>query len=287
MKHILFILIISMMMTTSISVVSATSPQLSLSTQMTKQEQINKKNDLSTRLREQAKLRQAAKDRIQALKNKKNITNNIGTITPVINPIQGTTPLSLKHPPEIISTQPTYVIPSVSNIITPRNVDMNQVINTWLSWTNSVRLEQWLSPYTIDTRLNGTAQEWSEYSKNRGYIIHGRPGDGCYTIGNYSCYNFSAIDTWFKARGIDPIVINHTKHTENIGTRGYSCHSSNCTDEMIIAVRKTFDFFLSEKSYNGVHYKSLVNPLFTKIWAWVSVDESKWVYYLTVHYITK
>lgn len=142
MKHILFILIISMMMTTSISVVSATSPQLSLSTQMTKQEQINKKNDLSTRLREQAKLRQAAKDRIQALKNKKNITNNIGTITPVINPIQGTTPLSLKHPPEIISTQPTYVIPSVSNIITPRNVDMNQVINTWLSWTNSVRLEQ-------------------------------------------------------------------------------------------------------------------------------------------------
>lgn len=287
MKNIVLILIVTMMVPASISVVSATSPQLSLTTQMTKQEQINRKNDLSTRLREQARLRQAAKDRVQALKNKKNITNNLGVITPVINPIQWSTPLSLKHPPEIISSQPTHTIPSVPHIISPRNLDINQVINTWLSWTNSVRLEQWLSPYTIDTRLNGTAQEWSEYSKNRGYIIHGRPGDGCNTIGNYSCYNFSAIDTWFKARGIDPIVINRTKHTENIGTRGYGCHSSNCTDEMIIAVRKTFDFFLSEKSYNGVHYKSLVNPLFTKIWAWVSVDESKWVYYLTVHYITK
>jgi len=44
---------------------------------------------------------------------------------------------------------------------------------------------------------------------------------------------------------------------------------------MITAVRKTFDYFLSEKSYSGVHYKSLVNPVFTKIGVGVTVDESR------------
>lgn len=272
--------------------------KLSLTTQMTKQDQINKKNTITQKLAEKARIKQAAKARIEAqkyraltIKNKIQESQNTASQPKNLTPQLTIPPVPQKLTPTIdtpkIITTPTSSSNWVTTIVYPKNVDINQVINTWLSWTNTVRLEQWLSPYSIDTRLNGTAQEWSEYSKIRGYIIHGRPGDGCVGIGNYTCYNFSAIDTWFKERGIDPIVISRAKHTENIGTRWYSCSSSDCTNEMITAVRKTFDYFLSEKSYNGVHYKSLVNPVFTKIGVGVTVDDSKWIYYLTVHYITK
>jgi hypothetical protein len=166
-------------------------------------------------------------------------------------------------------------------------VDMDQVRNAWLSWTNTVRKDLSLPLYSIENRLNETALEWSQFSKQRWYIIHGRPGDWCEWVGNYTCYNFSAIDTWFKARGINPTVINRTKHTENIGTRWYRCSQNDCTDEMIQAIRLTFDYFLSEKSYNGVHYRSLVSPYLSKIGIGITTDEAKWVYYLTVHYITQ
>lgn len=280
------------------TLIQAEGLNLSLNNQMKKQDQLNKRNTITQKLTEKARVKQEAKERIDAQKYKSlTIKNKILESKNTITQAKDLTPqLTIPPvPPQLIPTinTPRVINSSVSSTILntaisyPKNVDINQVINTWLSWTNSVRQEQGLSLYSIDTRLNGTAAEWSEYSKNRGYIIHGRPGDGCVGIGNYTCYNFSAIDSWFKDRGIDPIVINRAKHTENIGTRWYSCSSSDCTNEMIVAIRKTFDFFLSEKNYNGVHYRSLVNPVFTKIGVGVTVDDSKWVYYLTVHYITK
>lgn len=256
----------------------------SLTTQMKQQEEVNKKVAIEQK-------KQANKDRlasIRASRIAKSTTQKTTTWTVIITNTTKTptlVPRVIISAPTITPTTQTTIPTTYNNSI--RNVDINRVRDTWITWTNKVRSEQWLAPYTIDTRLNGTATEWSEYSKTRGYIIHGRPGDGCEWVGNYTCYNFSAIDTWFKARGINPIVIDRAKHTENIGTRGYSCSNSDCTDKLIAAVEKTFDYFLSEKSYNGVHYKSLVNPVFTKIGVGVAVDESKWVYYLTVHYITK
>ncbi len=227
----------------------------SLTTQMKQQEEINRKVAIEQK-------KQANRDRLAAIRKSKTPKTtaskaNTGTvtITPSLSP-----KLTISTPTIASVIEPTF---SPNNSI--RNVDLNRVRDTWLTWTNKVRSEQGLNPYSIDIRLNSTATEWSEYSKTRGYIIHGRPGDGCVGVGNYTCYNFSAIDTWFKLRGIDPIVINRAKHTENIGTRGYSCRDSDCTDELITAIRKTYDFFLSEKSYNGVHYRSLVNPVFTKI----------------------
>lgn len=195
---------------------------------------------------------------------------------------------------KITLTPQTNTTPTQQKIYTSaydgnvKNVDMNAVRNTWLSWTNSARSDLWLVSYTLDERLNVTATEWSWFSRDRGYIIHGRPGDGCVWAGNYSCYNFTAIDTWFKARGIDPVVINRSKHTENIGYGRYSCSSSDCTSALISSIRSTFDFFMSEKgkSYD-VHYRSIIQPNFSKIGVGVVIDESKSTYYLTVHYITK
>lgn len=280
MKHTILVLIFALLTTTSISVVSAMTPQLSLTTQMTKQEQINKKNDHSTRLREQARLRQAAKDRIQALKNKKNITNNAVTITPVLNPIQGTTSLSLKHPPEITPIQST--IGRLSNIQSPSNVDMNRVRSTWLDWYNSVRQSQGLGLYSYDVRLNSTAYDWNiEFAQGKWQNHHTRnPWDGY--------YNFSVIDRWFMTRWVDPLVINRTKHTENVGYGYYSCKSSDCTNNLIQSIRSTFDFFMSEKwKKYDIHYQSIIQPYFSKIWLSVIVVPSEQRYYLVVHYITE
>ncbi len=170
---------------------------------------------------------------------------------------------------------------TVSNV---RNVDINRVQNTWLSWNNSLRKKKWLHPYTLRNELNKTALEWSKFSKQRGYIIHGRPWDGCVGKYNYGCYNFPVIDKWFKKRGINPKIVARSKHTENIGWGYYKCNSSDCTDALIKSIRKTYDFFYRERSYNGVHYRSLVHNHFKSIGLGVTVDPTKKRYYLTVHY---
>lgn len=164
------------------------------------------------------------------------------------------------------------------------NIDMRRVEQAWLEWNNGLRADLGLSPYTTNDLLNSTAQDWSEFSRNRGFITHGRPGDGCVGEKNYSCYNFWAIDQWFKDRWVDPKVISRSKHTENIGLWRFSCNSDDCTDAAIAAIKKTFDFFHSEKSYNGVHYRSMINPNFTKIGVGFAYQNG--TYYATIHYAT-
>ena len=105
---------------------------------------------------------------------------------------------------------------STSSSRTIANIDMSRVASAWLEWNNSLRSSLGLTPYTINSALNATAQEWSEFSRDRGYIMHGRPGDGCVGKYNFTCYNFGAIDSWFAQRGVDPISINRSKHTENL-----------------------------------------------------------------------
>ncbi len=280
MKKILSLCIISIILGT-ISTVGATQLRPSLSTQMIKQEQINKKNNLSTRLQEQARLRQEAKNKVFALRYKqqvlKNKTSNSTTVVPVVSP----TILIIQRPPEIIKTPETTTLRS-SNIPTPPNVDMSRVRSTWIGWYNSVRQWEWLGSYSYDERLNTTAYDWTiELAKWKWQNHHTRtPWDGY--------YNFAVIDQWFMARGVNPIVINRSKHTENVGYGTYSCNSSDCTDTLIQSIRSTFNFFMSEKgkSYDA-HYRSIVQPSFTKIGLSVIVVPEENRYYLTVHYITE
>lgn len=104
------------------------------------------------------------------------------------------TPTLKNNPPTTNTLQPSPRIQVASNIVTPTprthsesprnseyrgNIDMTRVQEAWLGWNNTLRSELGLHPYTIHPSLNATAQEWSEFSRDRGYIIHGRPGDGC------------------------------------------------------------------------------------------------------------
>lgn len=164
------------------------------------------------------------------------------------------------------------------------NIDMARVELAWLSWVNMARAEKGLSPYTIHSGLSATAQEWAEFSANRGYTTHGRPGDGCTGATNYVCYNYTAIDQWFKDRGVNATNVNRSTHTENVGFGGFKCSDSDCTDEAIDAIKSTYNFFYKEKTYNGVHYRTMVNPNFKHVGLGVSVKNGK--YYPAAHYST-
>ena len=159
------------------------------------------------------------------------------------------------------------------------NVDMVRVEQAWLGWVNGLRSEKGLAPYSTHHMLGKTAQEWAEFSRDRGYTTHGRPGDGCIGATNYGCYNFGAIDKWFAERGVNAIVLNRSKHTENLGFGAF-----RCTQAAIDSIRKTYNFFLSEKAYNGVHYRTMINPNFKKMG--LGFAEKNGTYYLAIHYAT-
>lgn len=163
-----------------------------------------------------------------------------------------------------------------------QNVDMTRVRNTWLSWYNNTRGELWLKPYTYDSRIDSTAHDWNIVFMSGKWQNHHRrnPSD--------SYYDFSVIDNWFINRWINPKVINRVKHVENVGYGYYRCSSSDCTDTLIDSIRSTYDFFMSEKwkTYDA-HYKSIIQPNFTKIGVSILVNPSESRYYMTIHYITE
>lgn len=96
------------------------------------------------------------------------------------------------------------------------------------------------------------------------------------------------IDSWFKARGIDPVVINHAKHVENVGYGYYSCSQSDCTDALIKSIESTYRFFMSErgKSYDA-HYRSIIQSNFSRIGLDIITVPEDHRYYITIHYITE
>jgi hypothetical protein len=255
--------------------------------QMTKQEQINKKNTIISALAEKARIRKEAKDRVLELQYQRLARKNgIKTIvTPAITQSSSTPILSISRPPVIAPIQNIVQSPTINqstNIPTPQSVDMAQIRSTWASWYNAVRQWEWLGVYNYDSRLDSTAYDWNiEFARWFGQNHHRRnPSD--------SYYSFPTIDQWFIDRGINPKVINRSKHTENVGYGYYNCNSGDCTNSMIQSIRSTFDFFMSEKwkSYDA-HYRSIVNPYFTKMGLSIIVVPSEKKYYLTVHYITE
>lgn len=161
-------------------------------------------------------------------------------------------------------------------------VDMDRVRSTWNSWYTDVRANLGLSGYTYDKRLDRTASDWNEVFAAGNWLNHHRrsPTD--------SYYNYSKITDWFRARGVVGKLIGGATTTENVGYGYYRCSSSDCTDTLISSIRSTFDFFMSEKwkSYDA-HYRSIVQPHFTKIGLAISVIPSENRYYMTIHYITE
>lgn len=110
-----------------------------------------------------------------------------------------------------------------------------------------------------------------------GVVSHERrKGDGY--------YNYTRIQNWFAAQGITFKNINRATFSESLGYGYYKCTQEECTDELIKAVKTTWDFFMKEKDTKGLHYKALVHPYFQTMGLGVTIDETTKKYYLTVHY---
>ncbi len=165
-------------------------------------------------------------------------------------------------------------------------VDVAQVRDTWLQWTNYLRTEQLgdRGAYAADWRLNATASVWSQYSASIWSISHKRKASDAY-------YNYNWLVQWFKWKWEEltgsPIVfrnVSRATFSESIWRWMWNCHEADCTDEVIEATRSTWDFFYKERSYNGVHYRALTHKKFGIQGLWIAFSGKK--YYLTIHYGT-
>jgi uncharacterized protein YkwD len=160
----------------------------------------------------------------------------------------------------------------------PASIDLKTVMDTWLGWTNATRATQGLSAYTYNDQLSRTATIWSQYSKGKGSMSHKRPGTTAY-------YDYYAIQDWFANLGLTFKNDSGVTFTENIAHGPYSCDSADCTQEVIDAMRYSYDYFISEagKSYSP-HWNSIVSSHFKEIGFGLAVDSNS--YYVTVHYAT-
>ena len=162
----------------------------------------------------------------------------------------------------------------------PGNIDMARVRSAWLSWYNGVRSSAGLHGYKYNEQLSRSAIAWSEQSKIKGYMDHKRASGDSY-------YDYWKIAGWFKDLGLEFKNVNRITFTENIGWGPYRCSKTECTDDLLSAVRYTFDFYMAEKgkSYTA-HYDSVMSKYFKEIGLGIAIDEKAGKYYLTVHYGT-
>lgn len=184
-------------------------------------------------------------------------------------------------------TSYTWVQSDIVYINNWQYVDVSQVRDTWLQWTNYLRTEQLgdRKAYVTDWRLNATATAWSQYAASIGSISHKRKSSDSY-------YNYNWLVQWFKDKGKEltgsPIVfknISRATFSESIWRWMYSCSEADCTDEVIEATRSTWNFFYKERAANGVHYRALTHKNFGTQWLGIAFSGKK--YFLTIHYGTQ
>lgn len=172
----------------------------------------------------------------------------------------------------------------LENTYSLENIDINRVKATWLSWYNWVRTSLWRKPYTYSPILEKVAFEWSKTAKERWSMSHKRNSWDAY-------YDYNKINSWFKNRWVVCKNIHWATHSENIGYWVFSCKDWECSDELIEWIKTTFNFYMSEKNKaSQTHYRSIIDPYFTKIWLWIDVQKMsnwKYKYYLTVDHCTQ
>ena len=164
----------------------------------------------------------------------------------------------------------------------PEEVSLAKIRETWLGWNNTLREKSKLSSYVENETLDKTASFWSLNAVNKGAISHKRDGQKIY-------YDYPRMVKWFKGWGVEFKNISRATFTENIGWGYYKCPATgDCTDNMIKAIRTTYDFFVGEKGKKSrAHYESMMKKDFKKIGIGLALDQKKHKYFLTIHYGTE
>ncbi|HRX63761.1 MAG TPA: CAP domain-containing protein [Candidatus Absconditabacterales bacterium] len=159
-----------------------------------------------------------------------------------------------------------------------KNVNWDRVEKAWLEWHNAERRGLGLDEYSISESLNFSSLEWAQKLAKQNYSTHERKTSD-------NGYNYYSILNWFNGLGID-FDYNGTAFSENIAYQYYNCKKSDCTQNMINALKKGFDFWMSEKwetEYSKrAHYRAIIHPYFDEIGVGVALVGKR--YWVVSHY---
>ncbi len=163
-----------------------------------------------------------------------------------------------------------------SSLMNLPHVDMTKVRTFWLDLHNTERKNKWLTPFTYSSALEWTATTWAKHlaasGKTRGLHLR-KAWDGY--------YSYWSVKNRFEDQGIT-FAQKTPNFSENIGRNMYSCKKDDCTEDLIAAIKKSWNFFYSEKwkKYKP-HYNAIVGN-YTSLGLWVALVGNK--YYLVSHY---
>lgn len=163
------------------------------------------------------------------------------------------------------------------------NVDIEKVRNTILSRHNNERKSLWLNSYkyNLDLEWSATTRANKIAATHKTSNLHPRNSWDGY-------YNYNSMLTWFSNLWIKfPTNIWWwaSSFSESIWYNTYKCSKSDCTEDLINAIKKTrTGLIMKEKASNGSHYKAATMKHFTQMWAWIAIDKNNNRYYLVLHY---
>lgn len=162
------------------------------------------------------------------------------------------------------------------------NIDEEKVRNAILSWHNDERDSLWRSAYIYNLDLEWTATTWASKLADSGKTsnLHLRNSWDWY-------YNYDSMLNRFSGLWISfPRSVNWAaSFSESVWYGTYKCSKSDCTQELITAIKKTWTWLImKEKASNGSHYRAATMKHFTQMWVWIAINKSYNRYYVVFHY---
>ena len=179
-----------------------------------------------------------------------------------------------------IKTTSTNKLPHLSDNFS--NINEQKVRDAILSWHNYEREYLWLNnyKYNLDLEWSATVRANKLANSSKTTNLHLR-NSWDWT------YNYNSILNWFSDLWIKfPASVKWAvSFSESIWYWYYKCSKSDCTQDLINAVKKTRTWLImKEKSSNGNHYRAAIMKHFTQMWAWIVIDKSHNRYYVVFHY---
>lgn len=162
------------------------------------------------------------------------------------------------------------------------NINEQKVREAILSWHNQERKSLWYNAYIYNLDLEWSATLWANKLSASGKTsnLHLRNnGDGY--------YNYNSMLNRFSSLWIDfpKSIWWGASFSESIWYNTYRCSKSDCTDDLIAAIKKTRTWLImKEKTSMWSHYKAVIMKHFTQMWVWIAIDKSHNRYYVVFHY---
>ncbi len=162
------------------------------------------------------------------------------------------------------------------------NVDVQKVRNAILSRHNEERGSLWRNAYKYNLDL-----EWSATLRANNLAVSGKTKNLHARNAWDWYYNYNSMTNRFSNLWITFWKTPKwaTSFSETVWRNVYKCSKSDCTQEIIAAIKKTWTWLImNEKASNGSHYKAAIMKHFTQMWIWIAIDKSNNRYYLVIHY---